>query len=77
MEKLTKDEMKRVIGGVMEAGSRCVLYCCNNEGDCGPGTTLPGVNACTSNEDCQTQANSGSHISTCPSEWYVAALCKG
>ena len=75
---MTKEEMKKVIGGVEDSGgTRCVVYCCDNDGNCGPGTTLPGVNSCTSNEDCQSLANSGGHNTSCLPGYYVAALCKG
>lgn len=79
MKKLSKEEMKKVMGGVEDSGggSRCVVYCCNAAGTCGAGTTLPGVTSCSSNEDCQSQAGSGGNNTSCPSGWYVAALCKG
>ena len=74
---LTRDEMKNVVGGVLPPlGSRCVLYCCDNEGDCTPsGYVMPGVTQCSTNEECQNLGNGQGY--TCPQGYYVAALCKG
>ena len=72
---LSRNEQKRIIGGVEDPGTRCVVYCCDNNNDCGSGTTVPGVESCSSNEECQQIAVAGG--ATCPSGYYVAGLCKG
>lgn len=80
MKILSKDQMKKIMGGAGdaeglpgEAGTRCVFYCCpDGGGDCGPGTSS--LQACTSNEYCQQV---GQDYYSCSSGSYLAALCKG
>ncbi|MBS0030358.1 hypothetical protein ACTJJ0_25995 [Chitinophaga sp. 22321] len=76
-EVLTREQLKNVLGGdgSNTSGTRCVVYCCDSSNNCGSGTTLPGVDSCSSNENCQNIAVQGG--ATCPSGYYVAALCKG
>ncbi|MCC7402714.1 MAG: hypothetical protein IT214_14640 [Chitinophagaceae bacterium] len=72
---LSKEEQKEINGGLFDFGTRCVVYCCDNNGNCGSGTRLPGVGSCQTNEECQSIAVQGG--ATCPSGYYVAGLCKG
>lgn len=78
--ELTRDEMKNVIGGVIDweeeegAGTRCVIYCCTHSGNCSTGKTMSGVDSCSTNEECQDLAAGW----TCETPGaYIAALCKG
>lgn len=75
MKRLSKEEMKKVIGGVMDSGHRCVLYCCpSSGGDC-TGPLYTQQMACQTNEDCQAWGVGNG--AACSSGYYVAALCKG
>lgn len=70
-EMLTKEQMKKVVGGDDDyggSGVRCVFYCCDAFG-CGQGVSVD--HECSTNEECQ--AASGV---SCPEPYYVAALCK-
>lgn len=77
-EILSREELKNVIGGVAP-GTRCVIYCCTNEGNCSDGQEMPlgEGGTCSSNEECQALAIEN-EVASCPDEnAYVAALCKG
>lgn len=72
-EILSREELKNVIGGAAP-GTRCVIYCCTNEGNCSEGKIMSGVDSCSTNEECQDLASNW----TCElSGTYIAALCKG
>lgn len=80
MKMLSKDQMRKIMGGVREGeelpgeggGTRCVYYCCPHDGgDCSMGVSVT-VN-CSSNEECQSQNYNNHQCSI----GYLAALCKG
>lgn len=79
VEVLTASQMKQVLGGTGEVseigeggGTRCVYYCCPDDG--GPCSTGVSVTVnCSSNEECQSQNYGNQQCSI----GYLAALCKG
>lgn len=71
---LSREEAKAINAG--SSGSRCVLFCCYNDGNCSDrGITLPHVSLCTSDADCQGMGNAAGY-GCITSGTYLAALCK-
>lgn len=72
---LSREEAKTINAG--SGGSRCVLYCCYNDGNCTEkGITLPNVHYCMSDAECQGAGISAGYECTTDGT-YLAALCKG